>query len=793
MSSSPDYPDPPLEHPLFNLNALPDPPARQHIFGQTPEEASRNCHFKRNELEQMVKFHFWGINPNIHGRPTNVRMFRALMKLMYFLDERHRPQSWEQVRDTTRDAGPRLLSCSIDGVLFLPISRHYPHPPGFDGQTQPGYIRPFWAADRYPDSYLEQMLKVVPEPVTNTASTTQDDSAISLGDSISDGDLMNQPDPFGDTIMGSPRFATSAAQIDPLVYFENTQSQAVVEAIERAVSQFAYSDLERHPSAAPRAPRPHLTATSEEDLFKSIASSAPAALKVSLLGAGDSNTASLDRNGTPFIYRGRGPVWRANSCAVDCAIVVGRLLDAGSTVFDRKEVGWESRLPRAERAFIDATDANWDVLSRDDSANLRDSLWQVLAESSSAVRVGMLNPLSSVWATATANIPQFRCFYFEALRHCACRELPANVVQYQSYFLTPSVYPEDWYGVTMQEVVSRLFQPIHVSNCRECQLTGTVTRERRINNLPPRMVITLDERAVVKDHTRDITFDYHDTNGRLQKATYRWLGGVYAEDNHFRVFWTDAKRGEANSGEIQTYDGMQNAGLITGGISPYHADERVPPQFWRGKSIPLLFYERVMNPDPLVLSCALDSVFDMMNAQAVNQPILQTHTPWTRTGVPADVPARQWDPILPAYGDRFHDVPAAYIPQQQQQQPPTNPMPTPNSSIPITQHLNQSNSGFRPGAGNTDAMDISSTPALKPDSLPQESFFLVPSPTPSRPAPPPLKQWISSPPMPSVSREPRPTSRPASPPWDQWIRFSPMRSDLRRQGLLIFRSCRGRG
>lgn len=93
MSSSPDYPDPPLEHPLFNLNALPDPPARQHIFGQTPEEASRNCHFKRIELERMVKFHFWGINPNIHGRLTNVRMIRALMKLMYYFDDRHRPQS----------------------------------------------------------------------------------------------------------------------------------------------------------------------------------------------------------------------------------------------------------------------------------------------------------------------------------------------------------------------------------------------------------------------------------------------------------------------------------------------------------------------------------------------------------------------------------------------------------------------------------------------------------------------------------------------------------------------------
>lgn len=112
------------------------------------------------------------------------------------------------MRDTTRDAGPRLLSCSIDDASFLPISRHFPHPPEFNSHTQPGYIRPFWAVGRYPDSYVERMLGVVPEPVINKAATTQNNSAISLDDSISDQDLMNQMDPLGDTIMGSPRFAT---------------------------------------------------------------------------------------------------------------------------------------------------------------------------------------------------------------------------------------------------------------------------------------------------------------------------------------------------------------------------------------------------------------------------------------------------------------------------------------------------------------------------------------------------------------------------------------------------------
>lgn len=86
------------------------------------------------------------------------------------------------------------------------------------------------------------------------------------------------------------------------------------------------------------------------------------------------NEVSFSPTGNLFSYRGHSPILQDNSCAVDCAIVVGKLLDAGFTFYDRKQPGWTTRLSRAEKAFIDATDANWDVLSRDESTTLRDTL-----------------------------------------------------------------------------------------------------------------------------------------------------------------------------------------------------------------------------------------------------------------------------------------------------------------------------------------------------------------------------------------------------------------------------------
>ncbi|ODM22518.1 hypothetical protein SI65_00106 [Aspergillus cristatus] len=821
-------PNPPLNHPPFNLSTLPDPPRPIFLWGRTPEEVSKNI--PRPVLDAIFTFHFWGINPCIYGRTTSARMLRALMKLFHHMDKRHKPRSWAEVCDFTRDAGPRLLCCAV-AVGVVPISRWYPDPPALDAETGVGFVRPGYALGLLPDVYVERML-VSSWNVQDDSNAGQDgnsngDNVDGNGNGDADGDAQMQ-----DVTMADP--TSSSTDVSSFIHLPPVQHHPVFEAVGRAVMQFAYADLERDPTAAPRSPRPQLLATSEDDLYKSIVASVPATSKVAL-GDTMTNGVSFSPTGNPFPYRGRGPVWANNSCAVDCAIVVGTLLDAGSTVYDRKEPGWQTRLSRAEKAFIDATDANWDVLSRDESASLRDSLWTVLAKESPAVRVGRFNSIWSVWAAATTNIRQFQFSCVETITHCPCRgtdpSSSSSSTSFLSSFVTPPVHPHDKDGVSIQEVIARPFAPGSLSPCRNCNLPDVVNRERRITTLPLRMIVTLDERVTINNHTQDFSLTYLDANGVPQTATYRWLGGIYMHNNHFRVCWTDENRGEAGKGAVKMYDGMQNAGAIVGGVGPYRADERVPPDWFRGSTIPLLVYERVLDPAPEVLNGAMQAVCGMMNASVTGVPVLKGHVPWAKSGE-GNVQGKMWNPILPTFGNRFQVIPTPYnppitiddtaitstdfqdLPQIQDQDQPHPPLPSiedattlslplplplspPNNpftidpqatlttftspfqisttlpvSIPITQRLNPSNSAFLPSA-DPGLTGIAGPAGMAPGPgwYAPGGFLLIPTP-PEAEGP----QRMTG----EMERE-----RKASPEWDTWIRMSPFGGDTQPRVVRI--------
>jgi hypothetical protein len=76
--------------------------------------------------------------------------------------------------------------------------------------------------------------------------------------------------------------------------------------------------------------------------------------------------------------------------------------------------------------------------------------------------------------------------------------------------------------------------------------------------------------------TSNIAVQYTDEVGRTRQAVYRWLGGVYilhpnrhlprlfGERNryHIGVCWTDAARGDVETGNIRIHKGARNPGLI---------------------------------------------------------------------------------------------------------------------------------------------------------------------------------------------------------------------------------------
>lgn len=958
------YPDPRNNFPRFSLASLRDPPAGYRLFGQTADEIHLSRRFNREELGVLVKFHLYGINANLTSRATNLRVIRALVKLHYYMDHLHQAHSWEEMCDPRRDAGPRLLSCSVGSMNLIPYSRHFPVPPLTYASVAPAFTRPFYCApsDRIPDSYVEFMLLVsngpdcraantaageqppprlpplvpppdsapvtsrtrskarpiapapapapaptlapapprsqvpppqpqalapapprpqappsepqapetLPAPVpTPTAPAPAPTPALAqapfpapvpapavvlppISELISGQqpifqypgvpesapepmkeDLMNDTndamdftmDPLPEVDMPSPQ---PEMQSGNFVRLPAAKPHEVVEAIERAVMKFAYADLERDPSAPSKSPRPRLQAGSQEELQRCIVTSTPATATVGVTDGPGIGGMQIDPNGFSYPYRGRGPVWRGNSCAVDTVIMVGRLLDAGSTVYDRKESGWQSRLSKAEKAFVEVANANWDVLSDDDSANLRDRFWSILAEANPAIKMGgAFNSAWTVWASVASNISQFQFSYVEALCHCPCRRAKSTNATYQASFVTPPLYEQDQYGVSIEDLVARPFASVQLSECRDCHgassqqhgLTPTVVRERRMNNVPLRMILSLDERVNVKNHTQSFSFDYCDINGRPQKATYRWLGGIYYHENHFRVFWSDGQRGEATAGEIMMYDGQQNSGLMLGGIAPHHAECRVPPVFWREGPIPLLVYERVLNPEPDVLNTALSSLSNMADMQLRNEPILHNHVPW-QSAPAAYAGLNAWEPILACDNHNVHtdcnplssdlftasrqedpdvsiiDPPFPAFPteapqiQQQASSSPrlesaqpftTDPRAVLHCSpvsLPISmplRYMDQSgprnivNYAASVNADNTGTSDrLTNPPPAGPPGGAQARYFFVPSPPHSKktPSPPlssfPWDQWIKSPSSSPGKNAPKSPSPPRS-------------------------------
>lgn len=117
----------------------------------------------------------------------------------------------------------------------------------------------------------------------------------------------------------------------------------------------------------------------------------------------------FDVDGNEYAYRGRGPVWSNNSCAFDCAVVLGKLLDAGSTVvdIDRNQLDWRERLTVPEHIFITATNANWDVYSDSQSIAIRDQFLTRLAQCVSAIEVSKPNAFWVIWTASQARLVNF--------------------------------------------------------------------------------------------------------------------------------------------------------------------------------------------------------------------------------------------------------------------------------------------------------------------------------------------------------------------------------------------------
>lgn len=669
----------------FDTNLLDQPPDDFQMFGVSDAELERDRALNVENYQKIVKHHTWGLKYTILGRKTKGKFFALLKKIVFNQQPHLRAKDWRSFILRDCDAGPGLLELRYNAppasrknpkgiratALPPPVATNQQKDPqvvyqpsnsqshiGFPTQPQQApsmnnslnlspasqqfsaYLSDFQAANQFhPD-----MSNIHPNSQSSTTSLaqTETDSELPFIPDLPDIGMPLELDVISN--QGNP----SPKPIDQPIIL-NADRRIITEAIEREMLRIAYRGLERHPLAFPIGTLPVLTATSAED-FSAFPVVFPRALRVRLLRNNSGLESRLDPGGALYSYRGRGPVSAPNSSPVDCVIVAGKLLDAGSTIRDRGvDEGWATSLTPVERAFIEATTLNWDVFSKKFSVESRDDFWGLLngglnshkaAEPGRRFHYGESLPPAKLWDVCTTSFQQFRLRYDETLAFCPCRnigETPSTPLVVSS--ISPKFEQSDRRGVTMQVLLNRFFEQCEPRTCPVCGLPGDIYI-KSFDELPLRLVVKPDPRVLLLHHTSNhISFTYFKHKEKLV-GSYRWLGGVYCAPQRqaprYTVFWTDDIRGETVTGQLCMYDGTQNSGIIVGSIPPYQKEERIPSEWWESGAPPLLFYERVINPSLESLTKARDAVNDMIQTVNTNQMILGTHKPWETTSIPLD-------------------------------------------------------------------------------------------------------------------------------------------------------------
>ena len=323
-----------------------------------------------------------------------------------------------------------------------------------------------------------------------------------------------------------------------------------------------------------------------------------------------------------FPYRGRGPIWHANSCSLDCCIVAARLLNVGITLADKgptpTNAAWLSSLHANVRSFLDlVVNGDWEIMNARDNINirhhfLRNTAFHAVGQQWAAA-AGALLPAANLWDRLTEAVGQFE---YRTSTLVSCYTCNAQYIHpptdtgnatgslaITQAHLPPNAKPSMEFLLNRQ-FISRPPDPLNVNQqrrpCSRCNATHVTSRQCIIHgSLPLRLVVAPDNSYTnIAGATSDaIRVRYVTSDREIRLATYRWLGGIYNAANHFRLYWTDCGPNDQTD-NLKVYDGLRVSGAIVGGVAPHKSsstaprkpEDRVPP-YWSNRTT-LLFYER---------------------------------------------------------------------------------------------------------------------------------------------------------------------------------------------------------
>ena len=334
---------------------------------------------------------------------------------------------------------------------------------------------------------------------------------------------------------------------------------------------------------------------------------------------------TLHSLGREYPFRGRGPVWHNNSCAFDCVIVAAQLLGIGRLRADTGSVPWNEWGQQGfQRDCLAAFHRRWDILTKAQSIAHRNA-FATLAHSAS----GSLQPLGSfqqvgtLWDACTVmanqfNWQQFRRSFCTSCQHqTSLQPAPPSSGAAPVGKLERAIDIGFGQNMSMQQLLQANFAvPGPSIDHPDCTgpASGRRSVERRMrvvssDGLPVRLVVRppADQRNIRGSTNDNITFNYSTLESNIlaggdragqweqgaikqRKVTYRWLGGIYSRNKHFRVYWQDSDYA-TSSGGVKIYDGMRASGAIIGDIPPSAPEFKVPTYWSEGTE--LLFYEQI--------------------------------------------------------------------------------------------------------------------------------------------------------------------------------------------------------
>jgi hypothetical protein len=416
---------------------------------------------------------------------------------------------------------------------------------------------------------------------------------------------------------------------------------------------YTYRWLDRHHSAPYKGPIAHRIAEKADDLaiVQSGAFQSIKAAKINMYLQLDA-----DPNAFTFPVRGRGPIWAGTSCAVDCVIVLGSLLDAGCTVADRDGTNGE-RLSDLEKAFVEVTNMNWEAFSEETSRELRDSFYRILCDHVPSMTIGTNCHSWVPWSECTKNFAQFKFEYTTVTNECHCKGSDISEYPGVGRVMDPHFEPEDREGVTLNQLWLRsfpIYRPYYCQSCGAGPENDGPSLFRKIDQLPLRLVVQTEPGTKIWQHTKDHVFDYADSQGDVRQVAYRWLGGIYQMGTHARVFWNESKRFEAPTKDYAMYDGALASGMILAFPAFSDQDENIPLEWVHDPcGPPILVYERVMNPESSTLWTAVNTLDQMGRMVDENHLFQYAHIPWNPLPGPPEFNDKPRQ--LPSFGDRFLD------------------------------------------------------------------------------------------------------------------------------------------